>query len=128
MSVVALGTLAWCGATETRSRWSVDPPCNMWGQLSSLGQVLKESAETVAREAGLDQQLVSLDVIGTDISIRLCLSFPRRAYVLQDQARNQVGSQLGSLLAYEGQSKKSPSKQVLSHALLTHHALDLSTL
>lgn len=51
----------------------------MWGQLSSLGQVLKESAETVAREAGLDQQLVSLDVIGTDISIHLCLKFHWRA-------------------------------------------------
>ena len=30
----------------------------MWGQLTSLGQVLKEQAETAAREAGLDRQLV----------------------------------------------------------------------
>ena len=33
----------------------------MWGQLTSLGQVLKEQAETAAREAGLDRQLVRLD-------------------------------------------------------------------
>lgn len=33
---------------------------SMWGQLSSLGQALKEQAETAAREAGLDRQLVRL--------------------------------------------------------------------
>lgn len=35
----------------------------MWGQLSNLGQALKEQAEaaaSVAREAGLDRQLVSI--------------------------------------------------------------------
>ena len=96
----------------------------MWGQLSNLGQALKEQAEaaaSVAREAGLDRQLVSIvATLYNNACFFNCVwklwevvnpPNPAQYAILhmQDQARSQVGTQLGSLLSYEGQGK-SPGK------------------
>lgn len=111
------------GVPAYRTR-SANLAVGMWGQLSSLGQVLKESAENVAREAGLDQQLVSGNVARNTTHGRYALHSVHPHFLgcqqasVQDQAQKKVGSQLGSLLAYEGQNRRSPGKQVPSMSAL----------